>query len=82
MGYICWTDYIRACKLRQLTRSLSRDADLQPYVTQIARLLYIDKEERDTLDSERFVQYLAAAMLDELISLNVSSPPEVVVGTV
>ncbi|MEE6185299.1 hypothetical protein ACQ3VH_12050 [Bacillus pretiosus] len=58
--------------------SLSRDADLQPYVTQIARLLYIDKKERDTLDSERYVQYRAAVMLDELISLNVSLPPEVV----
>jgi len=58
--------------------SLSRDAELQPYVTPIARLLYIDKEERDTLDSERYVQYRAAAMLDELISLNVSLPPEVV----
>lgn len=58
--------------------SLSRDADLQPYVTQIARLLYIDKKARDTLNSERYVQYRAAVMLDELISLNVSLPPEVV----
>lgn len=57
--------------------SLSRDADLQPYVTQIARLLYIDKKERDTLDSERYVQYRAVVMLDKLISLNVSLPPEV-----
>ena len=39
--------------------SLSKDADLQPYVTQITRLLYFDKEERDTLDSERYVQYRA-----------------------
>ncbi|HEF1903542.1 hypothetical protein OCE25_26575 [Bacillus cereus] len=58
--------------------SLSRDADLQQYVTQIVRLLYIAKKERDTLDSERYVQYRAAVMLDELISLNVSLPPEVV----
>ncbi|PEL82354.1 hypothetical protein CN558_23875 [Bacillus wiedmannii] len=58
--------------------SLSRDADLQSYVTQIARLLYIDKKARDTLNTERYVQYRAAVMLDELISLNVSLPPEVV----
>lgn len=58
--------------------SLSREAELQPYVTKIARLLYIDKKERDKLNSERYVQYWAAVMLDELISLNVSLPPEVV----
>ncbi|MDR4277344.1 hypothetical protein FO496_28760, partial [Bacillus paranthracis] len=39
--------------------SLSRDADLQPYVTKIVRILYIDKKERDKLDSERDVQYWA-----------------------
>lgn len=59
-------------------KSLSRDADLRSYVTKIVRLLYIDKKERDKLDSERYVQYWAAVMLDELISLNVSLPPEVV----
>ncbi|OME92243.1 MULTISPECIES: hypothetical protein [Paenibacillus] len=58
--------------------SLNRDVDLQPYVIPIARLLYIDKKERDKLESERYVQYRAAAMLDELISLNVTLPSEAV----
>lgn len=58
--------------------SLSEDVDLQLNVTPIARLLYIDKKERDKLESERYVQYRAAVMLDKLISLNVSLPPEAV----
>jgi len=52
--------------------------DLQPYVMPIARLLCIDKKERDKTASERYVQYRAAAMMDLIISLNVSLPPEVV----
>ncbi|EHB66628.1 hypothetical protein [Paenibacillus lactis] len=57
---------------------LRENGVLQPFVTPMARLLYIDKKERDKLESERYVQYRAAAMLDSLISLNVSLPAEVV----
>ncbi|WP_243735177.1 hypothetical protein [Paenibacillus turpanensis] len=51
--------------------SLHAEADFTAYMPPLARLLVIERKERDKSKAELYVQYRAAALMDELLALDV-----------
>ncbi|MCA1295464.1 hypothetical protein LBW89_20865 [Paenibacillus sp. alder61] len=51
--------------------TLSATENPEPYVTPVARLLYIDKRASDKSRAEEYVQYRAAALMDHLLMSDV-----------
>lgn len=63
--------------LEVLHKCLKVGADLTPVIVDIAHILYIDKRESDKSKIELYLQYCAAAILDSLISAEISLSLEV-----
>lgn len=64
--------------LEVLHECLTAGADFEPVISPISRLLHLERKEREKSQTELYLQYRVAALLDEALRMGVAFPKEAI----